>query len=344
MSNTPTTDNDWLLLYNQQSWTEIKSAYEAIASTDLQSVSPNIVFFYIISLFHLGLFSDAVAASRSSYSLLKHLPEFFATWGAAARRNGDLDASNEIFQEAIQLFPDDSILANNYANLLIDTRNFSEARNLLNNALLSNPSNIADIKANLSRIDNVQQSQDQDTGHQVSLNGSTYDLPVAIDPLLYAFSTPEVKHHDDRNASESLVKPNFSDQELQERIKLARSIASTNAKAALKDIQELYIVVGAKPSLYSIAADAYIALKMFKEAEICCLTSIALGSSDSSLFINLSNFAHMRKEVRLANAYIDMAIKSGADKALIKNVKKRQGTPDNSGDRIAPFLPDSLAV
>lgn len=340
MPNQPTTDNDWFVLYNQQSWTEIKTAYESLASTDTQAVGPNIAFFYIISLFQLGLYADAVSASRSSYSILKHLPEFFATWGAAARRNGELDSSNDIFQEAIQLFPDDTILANNYANLLIDTRNYSEARKLLSKALSADPKNISDIKANLSRIDNLEQSQDSDSENHVSLNGSKYELHVAIDPLLYAFSQPEVSHHDERLASESLAKPNFSEQELQERIKLARSIASTNAKAALKDIQTLYSLVGAKPVLYSIASDAYIALKMYKEAEICCLTSLALGSTDSSLFINLSNFAHMRKEVKLANSYIELAVKSGADKALVKSVKERHGTPDLSNDRIAPFLPD----
>ena len=149
----------------------------------------------------MGLYADAVSASRSSYSVLKHLPEFFATWGAAARRNGELDSSNDIFQEAIQLFPDDTILANNYANLLIDTRNFSEARKLLNKALSENPKNITDIKANLSRIENLEQSQVSDPEPHVSLNGSNYELHVAIDPLLYAFSQPEVSHHDERLAS-----------------------------------------------------------------------------------------------------------------------------------------------
>ena len=42
---------------------------------------------------------------------------------------------------------------------------------------------------------------------------------------------------------------------------------------------------------------------MYKKAEICALTSLALGASDPSLFINLSNFAHMRNEYRLATSY-----------------------------------------
>ena len=338
MSNQPITDNDWLALYNQQAWSEIKQAYEASAFSDIQSVGPNIAFFYIISLFHLGLYSDAIVVCRSFYSLLKHLPEFFATWGAAARRNGELVSSAEIFQEAIQLFPDDTVLANNYANLLIDTRNYTEAKNLLEKSLLSNPSNISDIKANLTRIANLQDIQTSDSENKIALNGSEYPLQVAVDPLLYAFSNPEIVHHDDRVASESLAKPNFSEQELQERIKLSRSVAASNPQAALKDLQSIYIITGAKPILYSIASDAYISLKMYKEAEICCLTSIALGSSDPSLYINLSNFAHMRKEFRLANAYIELAVKSGADKGLVKSVKERQGKSEKNDDRIAPFL------
>ena len=90
-----------------------------------------------------------------------------------------------------------------------------------------------------------------------------------------------------------------------------------------------------------IASDAFISLKSFKEAEICALTALALGSTESSLFINLSNFAHMRNEFRLANTYLDLAKKSGADKSVINSVKQRQGTPDLSVDRIAPFNPDA---
>ena len=83
---------------------------------------------------------------------------------------------------------------------------------------------------------------------------------------------------------------------------------------------------------------------MYKEAEICALTSLALGSNESNLFVNLSNFAHMRSEFRLAGAYINLAIKSGADKSVVKSVKERQGTPDLKADRIAPFLPSTTSL
>lgn len=335
-----TSEIDWLELYNQQAWSEIKESYESVASTDIQAVNPNSAFFYIISLFHLGLYADAASASRSSYSLLKHLPEFFATWGAAARRNGDLDASKEIFEEAIQLFPDDTVLANNYANLLIDNKNYNEARTLLNKALKNNPPNESDISTNLIRIQQLEDSDSPDSSSSLSYNGSDCSLSVAIDPLLYAFSQTEVDRHDKDSSSKSPVKSNFTTQEIQERIKLARALAQSNPSAALADIQSIYLLVGTNPSLYSIAADAFIALKQYKEAEICALSSLALGSNDSSLYINLSNFAHMRNEFRLAASYLDLAIKSGADKSVVKSVKQRQGSPDLSTDRIAPFLPD----
>ncbi len=341
MSPKIATEIDWLDLYNQQSWLEIKNSYENIASTDIQAVDPNSAFFYIISLFHLGLYADAVSASRSSYSLLKHLPEFFATWGAAARRKGDLEASKEIFQEAIQLFPNDTLLANNYANLLIDNGNFPEARDLLNKALSNKPVNEADILSNLNRLKLLEEEALSSPPQHVSLNGSEYELSVAIDPLLYAFSKAEVDHHAEKDSAKSKVKPNFSSQEIQERITLARSLAQSNPSAALKDIQAIYLLVGTNPVLYSIASDAYISLKSYKDAEICALTAIALGSTDSSLFINLSNFAHMRNEFRLASSYLDLASKSGADKSVIKSVKERQGTPDLSLDRVAPFYSDA---
>ena len=339
MSSKIAAEIDWLDLYNQQSWIEIKNTYETVVSTDAQSVDSNATFFYIISLFHLGLYADAVSASRSSYSLLKHLPEFFATWGAAARRNGDLDASKEIFEEAVQLFPDDTLLANNYANLLIDNKNFAEARDLLNKALSNNPSNESDIVTNLNRLTHLEEEAISNPPQHLSLNGSDFELSVAVDPLLYAFSKSEVDHHAESQPSKSKVKPNFSSQEIQERIKLARSLAQSNPSAALDDLQSIYLLVGTNHALYSIASDAFISLKSFKEAEICALTALALGSTESSLFINLSNFAHMRNEFRLANTYLDLAKKSGADKSVINSVKQRQGTPDLSIDRIAPFAP-----
>ena len=344
MSTKPTSDNDWLALYNQQAWSQIKDSYESCVSVDAQSVNPSSALFYIIALFHLGLYSDAVLASRSSYSLLKHIPEFFATWGAAARRNGDLDSSKDIFEEAIELFPDDSVLANNFANLLIDTNNFAEARTILQKALEGNPANSSDITVNLSRLDRLEEAKSPISSHEVSLHGTTCSLPIAIDPLLYAFTKQEVDHHESKQVKESSSKPNFSSQEIQERLKLARALSQTDPVASLKDIQSIYLITGCNYSLYTIASDAYIALKMFKEAEICALTSLALGANDPSLFINLSNFAHMRNEYRLANAYIDLAIKAGADKSVVKTVKERQGNPDLALDRIAPFLSDSPAL
>ena len=190
--------------------------------------------------------------------MLRHIPEFFATWGAAARRNGDLDSSKDIFEEAIGLFPDDSVLANNFANLLIDTHNFAEARSILKKALDGNPANASDITVNLSRLDRLEEAKSPISSHEVSLHGSNCSLPTALDPLLYAFTKHEVDHHETKQVKESSSKPNFSSQEIQERLKLARALSQTDPAAALKDIQSIYLIIGCNFSLYTIASDAYI--------------------------------------------------------------------------------------
>ena len=172
---------------------------------------PNLLILMHFFLYYFSFSSWFVrtrSASRSSYSLLKHLPEFFATWGAAARRNGDLDASKEIFEEAVQLFPDDTLLANNYANLLIDNKNFAEARDLLNKALSNNPSNESDIVTNLNRLTHLEEEAISNPPQHLSLNGSDFELSVAVDPLLYAFSKSEVDHHAESQPSKSKL-PNF---------------------------------------------------------------------------------------------------------------------------------------
>ena len=65
--------------------------------------------------------------------------------------------------------------------------------------------------------------------------------------------------------------------------------------------------VGANATLYRIAADAYIGLRRFQEAEICLLQAVSIGGAGINQLINLVSLTSLRGDLTLASHYLDQA-------------------------------------
>ena len=65
--------------------------------------------------------------------------------------------------------------------------------------------------------------------------------------------------------------------------------------------------LGAQAAVYVNAADAYIRLQRFHEAEICLLHALQLGGPALPHYINLITLASIRGDYALSRHYIDAA-------------------------------------
>ena len=138
------------------------------------------------------------------------------------------------------------------------------------------------------------------------------------DPLMLAFAEDEVRQagavsigKTDPNTADSLTRklPNPDKAALAgDQLKLAaKAIQEDNLSFALKLVSQARLGLGAQAPVYVNAADAYIRLQRFHEAEICLLHALQLGGPSLPHFINLITLASMRGDFSLAHHYVDAA-------------------------------------
>lgn len=297
----------------------IKLAYQS--SPDL-GLDPNLSKVVAGCYFQIGEYRKSLELLSPLESVFSQDLEYLSLFAATYRRNGQFTKSQVLFEKALKINPNSISIRNNYANLLIDLRNFDEARAVLEGVLRDHPG-YSDSLKNLNRLDFILKSQnipsiDSDvqsieTSHSCSASVLGFSL---ADPLLLAFADAEVSYASKRyklnSLSSSKVIPDiplpthrdtFNDQ-----IKLAEeACANGDYLFTIKICSHVLSTYGANPSIYDCASDAYINLKQFVQAEICLLHSILLGGETPKRLLNLVSLACMRGDFKLAKSYLEKA-------------------------------------
>ena len=288
------------------------------------------------ALFQLGNYQDCLLWCEGLFPSLGTEPSFSSMYGAVLRRLGRLNEAESVFRSALADNPENLYLRNNFANLLIDLSNYDEAEKILDSVLLQNP-DYHDAQVNLNRL-RYQRSapiQDAPVPQQQSQSPSNDNSPFD-DPIHAAFSDEEVslaggvssalKRSDQKSLTKSLdpgdlVSRSIST-ELQESLKLARLTLDTDPESVLNDCSVLHQRLGIQPAIYNLAADAYIRLKLFADAETCLLTALSIGSKDASVLLNLANVCAMRGDELLSTYWLQRLAESQPDHPQLESVRR----------------------
>ena len=71
--------------------------------------------------------------------------------------------------------------------------------------------------------------------------------------------------------------------ELQETIALCRQTVEADPQQVIRDCTLLHKKLGVQAAIYELAAEAYIRLQLFSDAENCLLVANSLGSNEASI-------------------------------------------------------------
>lgn len=314
---------DFKKLFEANSWNSILREYNFLQKRKVL-VDPEISYIYCIALFNTSSFSQCAHHCSEIVDHFKDSPSFYSMWGAALRRSGDVQKSREIFATALERFPSDPLISNNFSNLLIDLDELDQAKEILEKLLEASvkPSNYSDIQNNLLRIKQLQDrvSESKESSSSTLVNeADTSSFSFQQDPLLFIFSDSEVKH---ASASPPLpVVQKINKEELSERMVLARKLCARSPKEALSELKALSNYLVTNPTYYAIQGEAYVALKWYDKAEIAFATSVILGATEYTSYINLANISHMKGGKKLSAFYLSKAKDLGASDALLAKVK-----------------------
>ena len=304
------------------------------------------------SLFQLGRYPECLLWCEGLEPALQGQPSFSSMYGAVLRRTGRFDEAEKVFREALAQHADNIILQNNFANLLIDKQSFVEAEKILRNILSTNPS-YEDARVNLNRLE-FQKSLSESSPKTSQKPADNNELMTIseqvenafVDPLAAAFTDEEVALAGGVAASLSKEQaPNSSgvnfeklpsrevQRELQETLALARQTVESDPEQAISDCTLLHNKLGVQAPIYEVAAEAYIRLQLFSDAETCLLTANSLGSKDASVLLNLANLAAMRGDQRLALHWLESLAKRQPDNPQLDSVRRNlfpQAAPTKS--------------
>ena len=288
-----------------------------------------------VSYYYLGDYDSAISLCESIYPFLNGDEAFLAFYGSALRKSGDTDAALKFYKDSLSLIPTSLILKNNLANLLIDLSRFDEAKILLQEVLTQEPQ-YTDALENVKRLEFLSsQSPSQST------ESASIDQAISLDPLNRAFSVEEVQRTfnppSDTNLESSGIQklqnvlPSLNIKDVDdERLRLARSYLANDPLHALDECKSLFKSVGPNPSIYCLAGDAYVRLKLFSDAESSFYSALLLGSEDPSILINLANLVHMRGDQMLAYSFLELCSRKTPDFKHLESVRKSlfpQGKP-----------------
>ena len=291
-------------------------------------------------LFYLGRYPECLLWCEGLEPALQGEPSFSSMHGAVLRRMGRLDEAETVFRQALAQHTDNIFLQNNFANLLIDKQSFKEAEKILKNLLSTNPS-YDDARVNLNRLSSKNLAQSSPKTSQISpknddsITVSEQLENAFVDPLEAAFTDEEVALAGGVVASISKEKSsNVSglgfaklpdrevQMELQETLALARQMVDSDPQQAISDCTLLHHRLGVQASIYEVAAEAYIRLQLFGDAETCLLTANSLGSKEASVLLNLANLAAMRGDQRLSLHWLESLAKYQPDHPQLDSVRR----------------------
>jgi Flp pilus assembly protein TadD len=265
------------------------------------------------ALFQLGEFGKASQLLEPHQAALGADGSYLSLYGATCRRLGQLAQARDLLGRALALDPLSPQIRNNYANLLIDLGELAEARRLLEALLAENPT-YEDARANLNRL----QFREQQQAPAATVPAATVQSWMPQDPLMLAFAEEEVRQaggvavaapptHSAAGLARQFPDPDQAAVAADQLKLAAQSIQENNPGFALQLVSQAGLALGAQAAVYVNAADAYIRLQRFHEAEICLLHALQLGGPALPHFINLISLASIRGDLALARHYLDAA-------------------------------------
>ncbi|MDA9638936.1 tetratricopeptide repeat protein [Synechococcus sp. AH-779-G23] len=293
--------------------------------------------------FQLGDFALAEQTLEPHQASLGTDGSYLSLYGATCRRLGMLLKAKEFLSRALKIDPLSPSVRNNYANLLIDLDDLPEARVILD-ALISENPDYDDARSNLNRLSFRENQSKKDSPFNSTVEPGNW---IPGDPLMLAFSEEEVKlagavnfaNKSCPSASHLVSKLPDPDKasNAADQLKLAvKAIQENKAEFALQLVTHAYKNIGAQASIYINAADAYIRLKRFQEAEICLLQNLQLAGPSLPAYVNLCTFACMRGDYALARHYLDsvLAVDPGHPQVaqLSKQIDSQSQFPTDSFD------------
>jgi tetratricopeptide (TPR) repeat protein len=297
------------------------------------------------ALFQLGRYSDCLLWCEGVAPALQGDASFASMYGAVLRRIGRLEAAEKVFRQALSQHPANPFLRNNFANLLIDRQAFEEAEAILRD-LLALDSNYQDAQANLNRLQ-FQRDLAAASPAASATQPAAPPTDAFVDPLMAAFSDEEVARAGGLAVSPSpasapgvdlsTLPARALDRELQETLALARQTIAADPQQAIQDCRMLHAKLGAQAPIYEVAAEAYIQLQLFADAETALLVALGLGSVDASVFLNLANLAAMRGDQKLALHWLEQLAQRQPDHPQLAAVRRTlfpKGVPTTSS---SPF-------
>ena len=268
------------------------------------------------ALLSLGSVKESIEIFSDLEPSLGDDDSFLSLYGAALRRSGDLQASKNIFERALLQAPDNPCLKNNYANLLIDMKNYSMAISLLSEVVDAHPE-YADAVSNLQRARSlfsmVTNPPSPDVSTVISPEAvNTKSLDLLLDPLLMAFDDEEVRDFGRLKRLDGLEKvvKNVDTRSIGlEKIKMAQKANSEgNPLFALELCSQSYLQLGCESTVFDCASDAYLSLNRFLETEVTILHALAISGPSMKHYINLTSLASMRCDFVLAEHYFKKAV------------------------------------
>lgn len=310
-------DADFHELFDKQSYSKLVSCYELGSFSPASD--PIISMYYAAAQFQLGKFLLANDILKYLESSLSNSVEYLSLYGANCRRLGLYDKAEGLLKKAVDADPNNPAYLNNYANLLIDIDKFDTAESILTK-LVSDNSQYSDAVANLNRLSFKRDtSQVQHQTKVVTPSRDNKKINAEFDPLLLSFESNEVykfgklkrKTIENKSANKLLSDFPLNDQqELNaENIRLARqAVADKNYEFCLTLCSKILSCSGPNELIYDCAADAYIGLSRFFQAEICLYQAIALSENPSvKYYINLVSLACVRKDFQIASSLLAKA-------------------------------------
>ena len=266
------------------------------------------------------------------------------------------DSSKKVFLRALSISPDNNILKNNYANLLIDMKAYAEAASILSCILLTQ-SDYDDARENLQRARSLLSLDPSITTANLSnptqLNEISSDtdkrLDDLLDPLLMAFAPDEVRDHGRLKSLTELndLVDNADNRSIGlEKLKLAqKALVENNPRFALQLCTQAYNQLGSESAIFDVVSDAYLKLNRFLDSEISILHALQLSGPSIKLYINLVSLASMRCDFKLAEYYFDKAVclDSGNENLiqLREFLDKRKLSKSNSPFLFEDIVPSS---
>jgi len=335
-------------LYNSRSYNNVVSkALELDINPSNDPQCSNIV---AASLFQLSKFDDCLTWCDGLAPSFERDSGFASMHGATLRRLNRLTEALSVFEKALEENPEDPPLLNNYANLLIDLKNYEKAKSILDSLITTFP-DYEDAKVNLERVAFFLDNYNENESSQTS-SAPTNKLTVLDDPLAFAFSDDEVAKAGGlpTSATKKTVKSNSkfidslsldnlaqrdSNKELQEFVDLIRATASHNVSQAVTDLRSMHKLHGTSPFMHELAVEIYLKAQKFDLAERYALIALQLGSKSPSLFLNLANLSYIRGDELLAIYWLEYVSTNYPDCDQLDAVKKRlvnNGIPKKSSN------------